>query len=84
MPTAVYRVDFNGRVDRVATEDQVPDPNGLAFSPDHRTLYVASTGRGPGDTGPALLEAHTFPYTSHRTPSGAQRTPSIRQSLNSR
>ena len=37
---------------RVATEEQAPDPNGLAFSPDYKRLYVASTGRGPGDTGP--------------------------------
>ena len=32
-------------------EEQVPDPNGLTFSPDFRKLYVASTGKGPGDTG---------------------------------
>src|SRR5262249_41355650 len=37
---------------QVISEDQIPDPNGLAFSPDYKTLYVASTGRGPGDTGP--------------------------------
>ena len=30
----------------------MPDPNGLAFSPDYKRLYVASTGKGPGDTGP--------------------------------
>jgi hypothetical protein len=36
----------------VITEEQVPDPNGLCFSPDYKTLYVASTGKGPGDTGP--------------------------------
>jgi len=29
----------------------VPDPNGLCFSPDYKKLYVASTGKGPGDTG---------------------------------
>ena len=52
LPTSVYRVDPKGRVTRVATEDQVPDPNGLAFSPDYKRLYVASTGRGPGDAGP--------------------------------
>ena len=34
------------------TEAQVPDPNGLAFSPDYKKLYVISTGKGPGDTGP--------------------------------
>ena len=52
LPTGVYRVDPKGVVTRVATEAQVPDPNGLAFSPDFRRLYVASTGKGPGDTGP--------------------------------
>ncbi len=36
----------------VIPEEQVPDPNGLTFSPDFRQLYVASTGKGPGDTGP--------------------------------
>ncbi|MDP8918174.1 MAG: SMP-30/gluconolactonase/LRE family protein [Pseudomonadota bacterium] len=52
LPTNCYRVDPSGRVDLVVTEDQVPDPNGLCFSPDYRRLYVASTGKGPGDTGP--------------------------------
>ncbi len=51
-PNGVYRVDAGGRVTEVATEAQVPDPNGLAFSPDFTRLYVASTGKGPGDTGP--------------------------------
>ena len=51
LPTNVYRVDPSGRIDLVVGEDQVPDPNGLAFSPDYRTLYIASTGKGPGDTG---------------------------------
>ena len=48
----MYRVDAKGAVTLVATEQQVPDPNGLAFSPDHKKLYVVSTGKGPGDTGP--------------------------------
>jgi gluconolactonase len=52
LPNAVYRVDVRGAITQVATEDQVPDPNGLAFSPDFKRLYVASTGKGPGDTGP--------------------------------
>jgi gluconolactonase len=52
LPNAVYRVDARGAVTQVATDDQVPDPNGLAFSPDFKRLYVASTGKGPGDTGP--------------------------------
>ena len=52
LPTNCYRVDPSGRVDLVVTEEQVPDPNGLCFSPDYKKLYVASTGKGPGDTGP--------------------------------
>jgi len=52
LPTGVYRVGRDGNVTLVVAEDQVPDPNGLAFSPDYRRLYVVSTGKGPGDTGP--------------------------------
>jgi gluconolactonase len=61
LPTGVYRVDPSGRVDLVVTEAQVPDPNGLVFSPDHKKLYVISTGRGPGDTGPGgKRDMHVF------------------------
>ena len=49
LPNAVYRWDPNGRLDAVITEEQLKDPNGLCFSPDYKTLYVCSTGRGPGD-----------------------------------
>jgi gluconolactonase len=52
LPTQTYRLDPNGSLTVVATEQQVPDPNGLCFSPDYRRLYVCSTGKGPGDTGP--------------------------------
>ncbi len=52
LPTNCYRIDPGGRIDLVVTEAQVPDPNGLCFSPDFKKLYVASTGKGPGDTGP--------------------------------
>ena len=52
LPTQCYRWDPSGRLDMVVTEDQVPDPNGLCFSPDYKKLYVISTGKGPGDTGP--------------------------------
>jgi gluconolactonase len=52
LPTNCYRIDANGRVDLVVAEDQVPDPNGLCFSPDYKKLYVVSTGKGPGDKGP--------------------------------
>lgn len=52
LPTNCYRIDPTGRLDLVVTEEQVPDPNGLCFSQDYKRLYVASTGKGPGDTGP--------------------------------
>ncbi len=52
LPTNCYRIDPSGKVELVITEAQVPDPNGLCFSPDYKKLYVASTGKGPGDTGP--------------------------------
>jgi len=52
LPTNCYRIDPSGKVDLVVPEDQVPDPNGLCFSPDYKKLYVISTGKGPGDTGP--------------------------------
>src|SRR6516162_10209273 len=31
LPTNVYRADPSGKIDLVVSEDQVPDPNGLAF-----------------------------------------------------
>jgi gluconolactonase len=37
---AVYRVDPNGAVTRVLTQPQIERPNGLAITPDVRTLYV--------------------------------------------
>jgi gluconolactonase len=52
LPTAVYRADGKGAVTQVVPEEQVPDPNGIAFSPDYKKVYVVSTGKGPGDTGP--------------------------------
>ena len=58
LPTNCYRVDPSGRIDLVVTEDQVPDPNGLCFSPDYKKLYVVSTGKGPGDTGPGRQGRH--------------------------
>ena len=68
LPTSVYRVDTSGKVDLVVREDQVPDPNGLCFSPDYKKLYVVSTGQGPGDTGPAARATCTC-STSARTTS---------------
>ncbi|HXW30107.1 MAG TPA: SMP-30/gluconolactonase/LRE family protein [Xanthobacteraceae bacterium] len=52
LPTNCYRWDPSGKLEIVVTEDQIPDPNGILFSPDYKRLYVISTGKGPGDTGP--------------------------------
>jgi gluconolactonase len=39
---AVYRIDTDGSVHQVITD--VEKPNGIAISPDQKTLYVADTG----------------------------------------
>jgi gluconolactonase len=51
LPTNTYRVDPNGTLSIVVPETVLMDPNGLDFSPDHKTFYLISTGPGPGDTG---------------------------------
>jgi gluconolactonase len=51
LPTNAYRWDPNNNLEIVIPGDQLPDPNGLCFSPDYKTLYVISTGKGPGDQG---------------------------------
>ena len=43
MPDAVYRLDASSGDVRLAA-DGFDKPNGLAFSPDERTLYVADNG----------------------------------------
>ncbi|OLE78153.1 MAG: gluconolactonase [Acidobacteria bacterium 13_1_20CM_2_65_9] len=74
LPTSVYRVDANGAITLVVTEEQVPDPNGLAFSPDYKKLYVVSTGRGPGDSGPSGKgDVHAFDVGADRKLSNQKR-----------
>lgn len=72
LPNAVYRWDPSGRLEVVATEEQVPDPNGLCFSPDYKTLYLISTGKGPGDTG-AGGGGNVFAFEVQGTKLGAMR-----------
>ncbi|MBV8889170.1 MAG: SMP-30/gluconolactonase/LRE family protein [Alphaproteobacteria bacterium] len=52
LSTNVYRWDPSGRLDVVIAGEELPDPNGICFAPDYKTLYVISTGAGPGDAGP--------------------------------
>lgn len=50
LPTNTYRWDPSGRLDVVVPGEQVLNPNGICFSPDYKTLYLISTGPGPGQT----------------------------------
>jgi gluconolactonase len=54
----VYRIDAkNGAITRVATD--FDKPNGLAFSPDEKHLYIADTGRSHRADGPAHIRRFT-------------------------
>jgi gluconolactonase len=45
LPTNVYRVDANGRVAIAIGANELPGaPNGVAFSPDYKKVYVVSNG----------------------------------------
>jgi len=43
LPTNVYRWDPSGRLDIVINEEQLPNPNGICFSPDFKKLYVVAS-----------------------------------------
>src|SRR5206468_13023868 len=41
----VYRVDPDGRIDMVASEEAIGSfPNGIAFSPDFKKVYIVARG----------------------------------------
>jgi gluconolactonase len=44
----VYRIDPDGRVARVLGQPEIERPNGLAITPDSRTLYVVDSHSRPG------------------------------------
>ena len=44
LPTRVYRIDPRFEAPPAIVDEALEKPNGLAFSPDHRLLYVADTG----------------------------------------
>jgi gluconolactonase len=45
LPSNVYRVDASGRVSLVIDQDALGSaPNGIAFSPDHKKLYIVARG----------------------------------------
>ncbi len=73
LPTGTYRVDPGGKVELVLAEEQLPDPNGLCFSPDYKKLYVVSSGRGPGDTGPGgKRDVHVFDIGADNKPTNGK------------
>jgi gluconolactonase len=45
---AVYRIDSNGVLARAVSQPQIGRPNGLAVTPDARTLYVVDSDSRPG------------------------------------
>lgn len=54
LPPALYRLDPATR-DLTVAADDFTGPNGLAFSPDERTLYVSETGDQFDDAVPARI-----------------------------
>ncbi len=44
----VYRIDTDGKVTRVLTQKELDRPNGIAVTPDARTLYVIDSHPRPG------------------------------------
>jgi gluconolactonase len=76
---AVYRIDTDGSV-REITHD-VEKPNGIAISPDQRTLYVADTNNGTDQIDPnapppmkGAMKVYAFPLSEDGLVSGAART----------
>jgi gluconolactonase len=64
---AIYRLDpANGQVEKVA--DQPFKPNGLCFSPDYRTLYVADTGMSHYPEAKSIVWAFTVEGTRLTNP----------------
>jgi gluconolactonase len=73
LPNGCYRIDPSGRVDLVLSEEQLPDPNGICFSPDYKKLYVISGGKGPGDTGPGgTRDVRVFDLGADNKPSNGK------------
>lgn len=52
----VYRIDPDGRVERILGPDQVEAPNGLVVAPGDATLYVVEANSRPG--GARLIRAY--------------------------
>ncbi|MFO0846081.1 MAG: SMP-30/gluconolactonase/LRE family protein [Gemmataceae bacterium] len=76
---AVYRIDTDGKVVEVTHE--VEKPNGIALSPDGRTLYVADHNNGTDRIDPdkpapkpGSMKVYAFPLGSDGLVAGRRRT----------
>ncbi len=65
----VYRVDPGGAVERVIGD--MLRPNGLAFSPDERILYVADTGATHKENGPRHIRRYAVAADGRSVSGGA-------------
>ena len=45
---AVYRIDVHGNVRRILSQPEIQKPNGIAITPDGRTLYLVDSNPLPG------------------------------------
>ena len=75
---AVYRIDQDGSVMRVTTA--VSKPNGIAISPDGKTLYVADTDNGTDHIDPTappppqgVMRVYAFPLDADGRVAGERR-----------
>ena len=78
LPNNVYRVDPSGRIDMAASEDALGSvPNGIAFSPDYKKVYiVARGGVVSGDvTADNKIAARTASASTSTATCGAVATP---------
>ena len=64
LPTRVYRIDTNTGAAKVVDET-LEKPNGLAFSPDYKILYVSDTGVSHKPGHPRQI--HAFDVTDENT-----------------
>ncbi|MCA9247417.1 MAG: SMP-30/gluconolactonase/LRE family protein [Planctomycetales bacterium] len=76
---AVYRIDTDGHVEELTRA--VSKPNGIALSPDEKTLYVVEHDNGTDRIGaddakptPGKMRVVAFPFTADGKIDGAART----------
>jgi sugar lactone lactonase YvrE len=76
---AVYRIDTDGSVVEVTHE--VEKPNGIALSPDQKTLYVVDHNNGTDRIGfgdkepkPGAMKVYAFPLGADGLVNGARKT----------